>query len=142
MKKHLFLLFFCLIACNQKLADHVCENATFRVMRGAKAGAAFVNIRNANDHVDSLESATCAWAGRIELHDHIVENNTARMIAVQSLEIPAKSKASMGVLELKRGGKHLMLFDLNPKIFDQQEIEIELVFKNSAPQKVKFARDS
>ena len=118
------------------------ENATFRVVPGARAGALFFKITNKNQEPETLVSATCTFAGRVEIHDHVVEKDgVARMITVRTLEIPANEKDTPGSVELKRGGKHLMLFDLDPEIFKAETLKGTLTFSSGTPIDVTFTKE-
>ncbi len=128
--------------CKKKEEPLIIEKTTFRAIPGARAGAAFLTITNKNEKPVFLQGATFELAGRVEIHDHIIEKNgVAKMVTIHALEIPAAQKNAPGVVELKRGGKHLMLFDLDPKIFDVKELKGTLNFSFGPPVQVVFTKD-
>lgn len=82
--------------------------------------AAYMLLENASEKEDHLKNAKVVvkvngeskdLAGRIELHDHIMEGNVAKMREVDAIAVPAK-----GSSELKPGGKHVMLFDVRNEL--------------------------
>ncbi len=146
MKQYISIFLICLmpvlfLGCKKKKEPPIIENATFRVVPGARAGAVFFKVTNKNDGAIELLSATCEYAGRVEIHDHVIEGNgVARMVAVRKIEVPAKEKDKPGEVELKRGGKHLMLFDLEPKIFESETLKGTLTF-STGPVDVTFTKE-
>ena len=93
---------------------------------GAKAGAIFMTLENKGDLPDKLLSASTTIAQKTELHTHINDNGIMRMRAVPAIEIPAKSP-----VELKRGGLHVMLFDLKAPLEDNNSVTLTLVFQRA-----------
>ncbi|MCW8328395.1 copper chaperone PCu(A)C [Photobacterium sp. SDRW27] len=69
--------------------------------------AAFFNIMNHGDEVDTLLSAKSPIAGKTELHAHIHEDGMMKMREVEKIDIPANSTRT-----LKPGSYHIMFFDL------------------------------
>lgn len=73
---------------------------TARVMVG------YMRLHNNTDQPVSFTRASSDSYSSIEFHETIHENGMARMIRHDSLDIPAN-----GELVLKRGGRHLMMFN-------------------------------
>ncbi|GAA1928611.1 copper chaperone PCu(A)C [Streptomyces sodiiphilus] len=82
----------------------------------------FLTVVNSGDEDDTLLSADSDIAGKVELHETV--DNAMRQ--VESFPVPAG-----GELELKRGGNHLMFFDLDPKPTEGDTVTIELEFEKS-----------
>ena len=93
------------------------------------AGAIFMVIMNDGDRDDSLISFSVPElpSVRAELHDMIGR----KMIEVENIEVPAGE-----MVILKRGGLHLMLFDLPEKIYGDS-LTVRLNFKSSGIVEVK-----
>jgi hypothetical protein len=72
----------------------------------APVRAGYLTLRNAGDSVVEVVSARSPAFGAIEIHEmRTGDDGTMRMRRVERLEIPAG-----GIVELKPGGLHLMLF--------------------------------
>ena len=91
----------------------------------AKVGAAFLTIRSlgAADRLVGYSSPLC---NRPELHSHINDDGIMRMRQVEAIEVPAG-----GVAELKPGGFHLMMIDLNEQLVEGGTVALTLVFEEA-----------
>lgn len=93
----------------------------------AGTGAAYMTIINPTDAADRLVSASSPAAKVGELHETVNDGGVMRMIPQpDGFEIPAK-----GMVELKPGGKHVMLIDLVAPLEIGQEIQITLTFEQA-----------
>lgn len=63
-------------------------------------------------------------AGVAEIHEMALEGNVMRMRAIESLELPAGR-----AVELKPGGYHLMLMDLQQPLKAGEKVRVELRLK-------------
>ena len=100
---------------------------------GATTGGAFVTILNNGQGADRLVSASSPAAKTVELHETVNENGVMKMQPrPEGFEIPAG-----GTLELKPGGKHIMLIDLVAPLEPGNTIEITLNFEKAGPQKIQ-----
>ncbi len=72
-----------------------------------------------------LLSVTTEGAQRIEMHESIEKNGMMTMQAVESVDVPAKSK-----VEFAPGGKHLMIFGVNPAIVETGKLTMTMFFAN------------
>lgn len=82
---------------------------------------------------DRLVGATSPWAPTVELHETINDGGVMKMRPVPGgFEVPAT-----GSLELKPGGKHIMLIGLNKPLVNGEEIEITLRFEKGGEITVK-----
>ncbi len=96
-------------------------------------GGAFMTITNNSGAADRLVSAQSPAADAVEIHETIDDNGVMRMRPVTGgFEIPAGGK-----LELKPGGKHIMLIGLAAPLEPGQEIEITLNFEKAGAITVK-----
>jgi copper(I)-binding protein len=72
------------------------------------AGAVYFTVVNPGSRSDRLVRVETAAAGAAETHESVEENGLVRMVArPEGFTIPAG-----GTLELKPGGKHVMLMGL------------------------------
>lgn len=92
----------------------------------------FMVIENTSATPRTLVSASADVASPVELHEMKQENGMMRMSPVKDLTVPAK-----GVLELKPGSFHLMLFGLKAPLTAGQTINITLVFDDGTKVPVK-----
>jgi hypothetical protein len=96
-------------------------------------GGAFMTIVNGGPESDLLLSASSPAAGTIELHETVDDNGVMRMVPhPEGWEVPARGK-----LELKPGGKHLMLIKLARPLEAGQDVQITLIFRDAGPVTVQ-----
>ena len=106
--------------------------------KSARAGAAFMVIRNQGDTDDRLIDATSDVAKRIELHTHRVdENGVARMVHVaDGFAIPAGETHI-----LKRGGDHVMFMGLNAPFEQGGMVPVTLIFEQAGEVQIEIPVD-
>ena len=98
----------------------------------ANTGAAFMIIANNGQTPDRLLSAGSTAAKTVELHETVMADGVMKMEPrPEGFEIPAG-----GTLELKTGGKHIMLIDLVAPLEVDKTIEITLTFEKAGQMKV------
>jgi copper(I)-binding protein len=77
-------------------------------VRGASVGVGYMTIDNQSGAADTLASASCDCAGRVEIHESVEKAGLMTMRALpKGVEIKAGKQ-----LALKPGGHHLMLVGL------------------------------
>ena len=92
-------------------------------------GAAYMTVLNGLDAPVRLASVTGNAAAAVELHESINDNGVMKMEPhPEGFEIPAG-----GTLELKPGGKHVMLLGLVKPLAVGDTIELTLNFDGSDP---------
>ncbi|GIX15744.1 MAG: hypothetical protein KatS3mg118_3703 [Paracoccaceae bacterium] len=102
-----------------------------------RSGAVFMVIRNSGT-AERLVGARTEVARRAELHDHVSENGIMRMVAIEGgIEIPAD-----GVVELKRGGRHVMLMGLVAPLADGDRFPLTLLFADGREITVEVPVDN
>lgn len=89
----------------------------------APASAVFLTIMNHSDKDRTLVSASTPAAGKVELHDHIMEGDVMKMRQVKNIVIPANSN-----VVLKPGSLHIMMFELKHNFSEGSEIEVTANF--------------
>lgn len=72
---------------------------------GAHVMAAYVQFHNKSSKSRAITQISSKSFGAIEVHQTVMENGESRMLALDTLEIPAN-----GETKLEPGGIHLMLF--------------------------------
>ena len=92
-------------------------------------GAAFLTVLNGLDKAVRLASVSGTAAGAIELHETVNDNGVMKMEPhPEGFEVPAG-----GALELKPGGKHVMLLGLTKPLAVGDSIDLTLNFEGSDP---------
>lgn len=92
----------------------------------AKAGAAFMTIRNDTGTDDRLIAARTDAAKRVELHTHVDKGNGVMQMTEIEGGIPVSAG---GEHHLMRGGDHVMLMGLIGPLDQGAEINLVLVFE-------------
>ncbi len=92
----------------------------------AKAGIAYLTVRNAGGSDDTLVAASADVAKRVELHTHINDNGIMRMREVESIPVPAG-----GMAELKPGGYHIMFMGLKAPFKEGESFPVTLTFEKA-----------
>ncbi len=89
--------------------------------------AVYMTIVNKGREADRLIGASSDVAKHVELHQSIREGDVMRMQPVEGgIEVPAKGK-----VELKPGGYHVMLIDLNRELKPGDHFSVTLTFEKS-----------
>lgn len=73
----------------------------------------------------TLRDVTTEAAVRVEMHDSVTKNGMMTMEKLDSVDIPAKEK-----LAFAPGGKHLMLWKVNPSVAATGKVTLTLIFSN------------
>ncbi|MEV6103272.1 copper chaperone PCu(A)C [Streptomyces sp. NPDC051940] len=94
----------------------------------ADMAAGYLTVRNDGDADDALTSVTTSLAARVTLHT----TDGTRMKQVDRLDVPAG-----GLLELARGGNHLMLEKLDRKPRVGEKVTLTLHFAKSEPIEIQ-----
>lgn len=89
-----------------------------------KASGAFMQVQSAK--AARLVGISTPVAGRAELHEMAMENNTMRMRQVDAIDLPA-GKA----VNLASGGYHVMLFDLKRQLKEGERVPLTLVVQDA-----------
>jgi len=127
MKMKLLLLASLLVSPLSYAKMDIMAHATYaRAMApGAVTSAVFGEIVNRSDTDRYIVSATTDAAGKVELHDVIMDGEVMKMRQVSELKVPAKDK-----LVLQPGSYHIMLFNLVKPLNDGDNIDVQVTFKN------------
>ena len=116
-----------LAACNQgpppKSAVEVEEAMVMLPVVPGRPGAAYFTLRTNNDPT-KIVSVTSPRIERIELHETRQENGVSKMQPIADTTFPAG-----GVTEFKPGGRHAMLFGLDPALKPGDKIPLTFTFE-------------
>lgn len=74
---------------------------------GQPATAAYLTVHNPGSEPVTIDAASAAGAGRVEMHDTLQEGGMSRMRQRHTVTVPAGD-----TLRFQPGGLHLMLLDL------------------------------
>ena len=97
----------------------------------SRPGAAYFTIRADGDST-RLTGVSSPGIERIELHESIATNGRSRMQKVEGLTLDDR-------LEFKPGGKHAMLFGLDPALKPGAKIPLIFTFRSGPPVTVEAA---
>jgi periplasmic copper chaperone A len=86
----------------------------------------YMTINNPGTDAIDIINATSDSYSSIEFHETLHEDGMAKMIRHDSLHIPAH-----GSIQLKRGGKHLMLFNPTTVLKAGDRVSITLTTENN-----------
>jgi len=93
---------------------------------GVDVSAGYLTIFNGGGEADRLVSAESARAGRVEVHEMIMDGAVMQMRPVTALEIGAGETVS-----LAPGGAHLMFYDVTEPFAEGQTISVRLQFERA-----------
>lgn len=136
MKKALAVIMLSLGFVNFSYAQAQIE-ITDSWVRGTPPGttitAMYMNVENKGDEDDVLTSVSSQISKSAEIHQTSVDDKgVAKMEMVESVSVPAGAS-----VQLKPGGMHIMLIDLEEPLKSGDEVEVELVFEEAGKIKVQ-----
>ena len=80
-----------------------------------------------------LVAVTADLAQRVEMHESVKENGVVTMKPLLRADVPAK-----GELVFKQGGKHLMIWNINPAAVRAGKLPMAFVFTNNDNERILF----
>lgn len=98
---------------------------------GAKIGVGFMRLKNAGSAAARVIGASSPVAGRVEMHVTTRDGDVMKMRQVDSFDIPAG-----GSFDLKPGGAHLMLMDLQRPLQQGERVPLTLKLKQGGELQV------
>lgn len=98
---------------------------------GAKVGAAYMELKAEKGAADKLLSASSPAAGTVEIHNHIMEGDIAKMRRVDFVPVP-----DGGSVTMEPGGYHVMLMDLKGQLKAGETIKLRLKFEKAGEMEV------
>lgn len=100
---------------------------------GVTVSAGYLTIVNEQADADRLLGVESARAGRVELHEMVMDGAVMQMRPIESLEIGAGETAS-----LAPGGAHLMFFDVVQPFAEGETISVRLRFERAGEVEVEL----
>ena len=91
----------------------------------AKSAGALMHLQSATNA--RLVGVSTPVAGRAEIHEMAMENNTMRMRAVDGIDLPAGKP-----VHLASGGYHLMFFELKQQLKEGETVPVTLTVQDAA----------
>jgi copper(I)-binding protein len=80
-----------------------------------------------------LVAVTADLAQRVEMHETVQENGMTTMKPLAAADVPAK-----GELVFKQGGKHLMIWNINPTAVRMGKLTMAFVFTDNNNERILF----
>ena len=93
----------------------------------AQPGAAYFTLQG-NMEGTRLLDVTSPLVRWVELHESVEKNGVTRMERRKEVEFPSR-----GALEFEPGGRHAMLFGINPSVKPGTAVPLTFSFNNSPP---------
>lgn len=90
----------------------------------AAPSAAYFKIQTGDAPV-TLRDVLSEASVRVEMHEMVSEGGMMKMRSVDSVDIAAKS-----TLRFEPGGKHVMLWSINPQVVESGKVPLTLIFSN------------
>lgn len=94
----------------------------------SETSALYMRVDNRSDDAITIRTAETSAASQVEFHETIVENNIARMRTLDSMVIAAGE-----TLELRPGGRHIMLRQLTADIMPGSQLPFRLILDSGEP---------
>lgn len=124
------LLLIAALGCSEQPASRgvTVEGAWVRkVPPTSNVTAAYLTLRNTGNQADTLVSISSDAARVVEMHiSETTEEGTMRMRRLKNIPVPAGE-----AVELKPGGRHLMLIGMDPTYLEGVRIPLRLTFRNA-----------
>ncbi|MFZ9962896.1 MAG: copper chaperone PCu(A)C [Burkholderiales bacterium] len=132
-------LFFCVgNALAQKIGIEVSEASIREPVGGQDFTVGYCLLRNAGKMNDKLLKVTSDVIGFFEIHEMSIQNGVMRMRELPDGLVVPKG----GVVYLKPGGLHLMLFDIKAPLAVGKHFQAVFHFQKAGPINVSFAVES
>lgn len=113
-----------LAACGDPAPTYV-DQAWVRVSPNKDSPSAGYFTAHAGDLPVTLRGVLTDRALRVEMHESVKEGGVMTMKPIDSVDIPAKGKVVFGP-----GGKHIMLWGINPDAVEQGKMPLTFLFSN------------
>ncbi len=113
-------------ASNTAMGEADQQQAHSGTMPAGVNSAAYMLIRNETQQDDRLLGVECDAARIVELHETSVQGDMMQMRMVGAIDIPAGS-----TVELKPGGLHVMLIDLQRELEPGSSLLLMLIFEKA-----------
>ncbi len=119
MKRFVLACLLAVSACDAPPKAEVKDAVVHLPLAAGRPGVAYFTVKGGDKDVQLL-GASSPQVIRVELHDNAMENGVMMMTPLSAgVAIPAR-----GTVEFKAGGKHAMLFDINPKLKEGDKLTL------------------
>lgn len=109
------------------------ENATVRLpLPGKTLSAGYFSMSNPQSVDISLLAVSSPAFGKVELHQHVMQDGMMRMMAVDQITVPAGK-----TVHLQPGGLHLMLFKPTAELVLGTSLTLHLQWSDGSTQSVQ-----
>lgn len=113
-----------LAACGDPAPTYV-DQAWIRVSPNADSPSAGYFTVHGGEAPVTLRGVLTDRAQRVEMHESLEQGGVMTMRPVESVEVPAK-----GTVAFAPGGKHIMLWGINPAAVEQGKMPLTFLFSN------------
>jgi periplasmic copper chaperone A len=113
-------------------AIEVKDGAVRPPFRGAQMTAGYMTLKNTGP-ADKLVGASCDCADKVELHESMVHDGMAHMMATSVVDLPAG-----GEVRFAPGGRHLMIMGLKAPLQPGDKAKVTLQFEHAGKQVETF----
>ncbi len=132
------ILLGCALVCVANVvmaSDLMIKDAWIRAMPPvSKVTGGFLTIHNHSSKDISLIAASVDFSDRVEIHEHAHVDGMMKMREVEGgIVVPAN-----GMVELKPGGYHLMMMDVEKIPAEGEIVQVEMEFSNGETMTANF----
>lgn len=115
-----------LAACADPAPLYV-DQASVRPNPNGEGPAAGYFVIHGGEEAVQLRRVSTEGALRIEMHESLMKDGMMTMQPIDAVDVPAKSEVAFAP-----GGKHLMIFGLNPAIVKAGTMEMTMLFSDGS----------
>lgn len=109
------------------------SNAWLRFIMSSVPAAGYFRLSNAGGRPQALVGADSPACAMLMLHESLVENGTARMVMLNSIEVPA-----YGHVDFTPGRYHLMCMSPSKEVSPGHQVSVTLRFADGAKVTTRF----
>jgi copper(I)-binding protein len=114
------------VGANGVIGAIAVEGLVVRAVPGGRNVTAAYAVLRSRGGGDRLVAVSAAGAASGEIHDHVSQDGMMKMVRINGVDVPAGGAAA-----LAPGGKHLMLFGVNPPYVAGQTVAVTLTFQTA-----------
>lgn len=113
-----------LVGCAEPQPLYV-DGASISVAANADSPSAGYFTVHGGPEAVQLRAVTMDVAHRVEMHESVMDKGMMTMRPMEQVDIPAKSSVTFAP-----GGRHVMIFGLNPAVAKAGKADMTLIFSN------------
>jgi hypothetical protein len=98
----------------------------FEPLPGTNMTAGYLTLANNSNQPIAIDKVTSPQFARVEMHETVIQDDVARMVALAPLIIKRHSS-----VQFEPGGKHLMMFDSTKEIMRGMPVTVEFHYDTS-----------